>query len=104
MLEELAKNKVVEELCKNIGVNSNYIDDLVQEVYLIMLEYDQEKLKEIYEKGDIKFWLTRVITNQYCSNTSPFYKKFRKYYDFVDDNNLEIGMELEDGGITEGYE
>lgn len=104
MLEELAKSKVVEELCRNIGVSSNYIDDLTQEVYLIMLEYDQEKLKEIYERGDIKYWLTRVITNQYCSNTSPFYKKYRKYYDFVDDNNLEIGMELEDGGIAEDVE
>lgn len=97
MLEQLAKDKVVENLCKNIGVSSNYIDDLVQEVYLIMLEYDQEKLKQIYEKGEINYWLTRIIMNQYCSNTSPFYKKYRKYYDFIDDNNLELGTDIDDG-------
>lgn len=97
MLEQLAKDKVVENLCRNIGVSSNYIDDLVQEVYLIMLEYDQEKLKQIYEKGEINYWLTRIIMNQYCSNTSPFYKKYRKYYDFIDDNNLELGTDIDDG-------
>lgn len=97
MLEQLAKDKVVENLCKNIGVSSNYIDDLVQEVYLIMLEYDREKLKQIYEKGEINYWLTRIIMNQYCSNTSPFYKKYRKYYDFIDDNNLELGTDIDDG-------
>lgn len=97
MLEQLAKDKVVENLCRNIGVCSNYIDDLVQEVYLIMLEYDQEKLKQIYEKGEINYWLTRIIMNQYCSNTSPFYKKYRKYYDFIDDNNLELGTDIDDG-------
>lgn len=97
MLEQLAKDKVVENLCRNIGVSSNYIDDLVQEVYLILLEYDQDKLKQIYEKGEINYWLTRIIMNQYCSNTSPFYKKYRKYYDFIDDNNLELGTDIDDG-------
>lgn len=97
MLEQLAKDKVVENLCRNIGVCSNYIDDLVQEVYLILLEYDQDKLKQIYEKGEINYWLTRIIMNQYCSNTSPFYKKYRKYYDFIDDNNLELGTDIDDG-------
>lgn len=92
MLEKIANERIVENICKNIGVSSKYYDDLVQEIYLILLEYDQAKLQTIYENNQLNFWLTRIIKNQYCSTTSPFYKKYRKYYELIDGNSDGYAM------------
>lgn len=103
MLNKIANERIVETICKNIGVSPKYMDDLVQEIYVILLEYDQDKLQEIYDKGQLNFWLTRIIKNQYCSTTSPFYKKYRKYYELIDGNSDGYGMydNVEDDRDTE---
>lgn len=101
MLNKIANEKLVEEICKNLGVSPKYMDDLVQEIYLILLEYNQEKLQSIYDKGQFNFFLTRIIKNQYFSKTSPFFKKYRKYYDMVDDNNNVVMYDVEDDRCTD---
>lgn len=100
MLNKIANERLVEEMCKNLGVSPKYMDDLVQEIYLILLEYNQEKLQSIYDKGQLNFFLTRIIKNQYFSNTSPFFKKYRKYYDMIDDNNV-VMYDVEDDRCTD---
>lgn len=100
MLNKIANERLVEEICKNLGVSPKYMDDLTQEIYLILLEYNQEKLQSIYDKGQFNFFLTRIIKNQYFSNTSPFFKKYRKYYDMVDDNNI-VMYDVEDDRCTD---
>ena len=101
MLNRIANERLVEDISKNIGVSPKYFDDFVQEIYLILLEYDHEKLEAIYEKGDINFFLTRIIKNQWCSTTSPFYRKYRKYYEYADENkNNYINMD-DDGECGE---
>lgn len=101
MLNRIANERLVEDISKNIGVSPKYFDDFVQEIYLILLEYDQEKFEAIYEKGDINFFLTRIIKNQWCSTTSPFYRKYRKYYEYADENkNNYINMD-DDGECGE---
>jgi RNA polymerase sigma factor (sigma-70 family) len=60
--------------------------DLTQEVYIIMLEYNQEKLKTIYDNGHLKFWVARVMLNQYLRSSSPFKKKHHTY--LKDENAL----------------
>lgn len=101
MLNKIANERLVEEICKNLGVSPKYMDDLVQEIYLIILEYNQEKLQSIYDKGQFNFFLTRIIKNQYFSKTSPFFKKYRKYYDMVDDNNNVVMYDVEDDRCTD---
>lgn len=101
MLNKIANERLVEEICKNLGVSPKYMDDLVQEIYLILLEYNQEKLQSIYDKGQFNFFLTRIIKNQYFSKTSPFFKKYRKYYDMVDDNNNVVMYDIEDDRCTD---
>lgn len=97
MINQIINEGIVEQICKNIGVSSKYVDDLIQEIYMILLEYDRQKIIEMYERGQLNFFITRIIKNQWCSNTSPFYKKYRKYYEYADDNyNNYIGVEMDD--------
>lgn len=66
-------------ICDNIGVDAKYKDDLIQEVILIILEYDKEKIEQLYASNQMSFFLVRIIKSQYNSITSPFYKQYRKF-------------------------
>ena len=82
IIEDLARNRVVEETVKNIAHShqlTSELQDLAQSVYVILLEYDEAKLVDLYESKALGFFLTRIISNQYNSNTSPFYKQIRKF-------------------------
>jgi len=72
---------IIGEICRNICKDKDLVDDLIQEVTLIWLQQDEDKKEGI--RGYFKFWITRVVTNQWKSNTSPFWTKYRKGF-FVD--------------------
>lgn len=89
IIEELARQGLVEEMVKNISGRSSLsadLQDIVQEVYLILLEYDDEKIADLWENGEMRFFLARIISNQLNSVTSPFYTKYRKFRRMVDES------------------
>lgn len=86
IITEIYQSKMLVEICRNMGIRANDIDDLTQEVYLILAEYDTDKIVEMWEKSQLKFWLVRIITNQYFSKNSPYYKNYKKYYQLIDGN------------------
>lgn len=80
IIETLAKERRVEALVENIAHHSLTADlkDLCQMVYLILLEYDEAKLQDLWENEQMNFFLARIIINQYRSSNSPFHAIFRK--------------------------
>lgn len=88
IIDELERDNVIRDICTNMRVLQNDIDDLVQEVYVILLEYNRDKIIELYKKKQLKFFIIGILQRQYHSNTSPFYKKYKKYYTLVDGNNV----------------
>lgn len=93
IIEELYREKVIRNIITNMNVFEGDIDDLEQEVYAILLEYDVDKIIEMYNKKQLKFFIVGIITRQYFSKTSPFYKKYKKYYSLVDSNVDETSVE-----------
>ena len=81
IIETLAKERRVEALVENIAHHSLTADlkDLCQMVYLVLLEYDETKLLDLWENDQINFFLARIIINQYRSSNSPFHTIFRKF-------------------------
>ena len=79
IIAELAKNKTIEGMIENLGVKALYKDDLLQETYIILLEYDENKIQEMYENGELKYFISKLLTNQINSKTSRFYYKYKKY-------------------------
>jgi len=93
VITKTSQDKELKQICRKIG--GNLADDLFQELMLILLEYDKEKLLSIYNKGYYKWFLVKTLTNQFNSNSSPFAKKYRpKEIDFVltseYDHNIDI--------------
>lgn len=81
MISKLAQERRVETMVENIAKQPLDTDlkDLSQMVYLILLEYDEDKLLDLWYNGQINFFIARIILNQYRSSNSPFHKLFRKY-------------------------
>ena len=81
IIETLAKERRVEAMVENIAHQTLTADlkDLCQMVYLILLEYDESKLQDLWDNEQINFFLARIIINQYRSSNSPFHTIFRKY-------------------------
>ena len=88
IVNEIAKGKVVEQMVCNIAHQSLTADlkDLVQMVYLILLEYDEQKLQDLWEHKQMRFFLARIIVTQYRSSLSPFHITYRKFRCNVDEN------------------
>lgn len=79
-IEQIGNDKLVETIARNMRVESEYFDDLCQEVYFILITgYTEEKLQEAIDKKQINFIITSIMKNQWYSKTSPFYRKYKKY-------------------------
>lgn len=78
----LAREKVVEQLVCNIAHSSRLspaLKDLCQIVYLTLCEYDEDKIVDLWEAGQIRFFLVRVITTQLRSPRSPYHAQVRRF-------------------------
>ena len=90
IVNKLAEKRIIEDIAKNIQVSSDYYDDFVQDIYMTLLEYDNQKLNDIYEKNQIKFFIARICINNWNSKTSPFFCKYKRPLSHIDGNqNLD---------------
>lgn len=79
-IDVIIDRRWVEDMSTNINVDYDLRDDFIQEVYLILLQYDKNKLEEMLWKGEnnLKYFVNKIITNQYNSVNSPFYYTYKK--------------------------
>lgn len=71
-------------------------DDLQQDIYIALIEYDNEKLNDAVSNNHLNALITQMIINSIWSKTSPFYRKYKKFVLKSDDIYKQI--EEENGG------
>ena len=106
IVEAIAKDRMVETMVTNIAHKpmSADLQDLSQMVYLILLEYDEQKIQDLWINNQMHFFIARIIINQYNSVNSPFYTIFRKFRLMVDGSiQFAAGnnMDIKEGDILE---
>jgi len=72
----------LKQMSRNITKNK-YPDheELLQDTIIYVGEYKfQDKLETMISKKQIKFFITRIMLNQYHSSSSYFHKTYRRYY------------------------
>ena len=79
VVERIAKEGWVEECIKTVsgGVWRSEYSDLVQDVLIELL--NQTKVVDLYKKGQLKFYIMRVVRNNIQSATSRFYYRYRRF-------------------------
>jgi DNA-directed RNA polymerase specialized sigma24 family protein len=66
----------VKEMCERNGQLDG--GDLYQDLFLIVADYPPSKILNIFNAGQMQYWLSGVIINQTHSSTSPFFKNYKK--------------------------
>lgn len=75
----IAKERLVEEIVSNIAkTNSDILNDLSQNIYIDLLLKDEEKIVNLYETNQLRFFIVKMAKNNLFSKNSPFYKTFKK--------------------------
>lgn len=79
VVEYIARSKLIQECIKVVtgGVWRSEYDDLAQDILMELL--NQEKIVGLYQRGQLKFYIMRVVRNNLQSATSRFYYKYRRF-------------------------
>jgi hypothetical protein len=99
IIDLLATRKKVEAMVENIAHHELTADlkDLCQIVYLVLLEYDESKLQDLWANDEMDFFLARVIVNQYRSSNSPFHYQIRRMRERS--VSIGVGADINDAAI-----
>ena len=88
IVNELANNNTIEKIVYKILPNSKNSfdapDDLVQDIYLLLLQKEDSLIEGLYTRGELVYYLLRIVRNQLLSANSPYfclYIKFRNKSD-----------------------
>lgn len=82
IIEALAREHRVEQICCAIAHERALtadMKDLAQTIYLVLLEYDEDKIVDLWESDRLGFFIARVIINQYRTRHSPFHDSIRRF-------------------------
>ena len=82
IVDELSRSNTVEKIIyKLLPASKNRFDcpdDLVQDIYVLLLEKDDTLIIDLYNKGELGFYLLKIARNQLLSKNSPYYTKYIK--------------------------
>ena len=88
IIDELSKNATVEKIVNKLVSSSknrfDFPDDLIQDIYVLLLEKDEDLIVNLYNKGELGFYLLKVVRNQLLSKNSPYYTKYIKFRAYSD--------------------
>lgn len=71
---------MVEQIVSNIAKSAdNLLQDLQQDIYIDLLTKDDDKIVNLYNSGQLKFFITRMVVNNIHSKNSPFWCKYKRY-------------------------
>lgn len=100
VIEELSKEGIVEKIVyKLLSSSKNRFDapdDLIQDIYLLLLEKEDELVISLYNKGEIGYYLLRIARNQLLSKNSPYYTKYIKFRAYSDEITQATNIPIED--------
>ena len=100
VVEKLYKDGTVDRIIyKLLSSSKNPFDcpeDLIQDVYLLLLQKDDDLIVNLYNKDEIGFYLLKIARNQLLSKNSPYYTKYIKFRAQSDDISEAAHITTED--------
>lgn len=89
IVDELSRSNTVEKIIyKLLPTSKNQFDcpdDLIQDIYVLLLEKDDKLIIDLYNKGELGYYLLKIAKNQLLSANSPYFYKYIKFRANSDD-------------------
>lgn len=81
IVEQLARQRRVENFVQLYARSEDPADreDLAQIVYLALLRMDEDKLRDLWDHGEIDFYLRRVIRTQLYGKRTDYDRDVRSF-------------------------
>lgn len=89
LYDAIITSKIVEKMVHKVERNSSYVDDVINDIYIVILEMDPDTLIELYNKNEINYYISRIVTNQVSKN-GQLNKKYKKW----ENKRLSINEEI----------
>ena len=100
VVDIIAKEHLVERIVnKLLSSSKNPFDcpeDLIQDVYLLLLQKDDKLIIDLYNKGELGYYLLKIAKNQLLSANSPYFYKYIKFRVQSDDISEAAHIPIED--------
>ena len=82
IVEQIAKNHIVEDIINKVGANCKEnptdLQDLIQDTYIDLLTKPYEKIAPLRDLKVARFYIARLVVNSICSKTSRYYYIYKK--------------------------
>lgn len=89
VVDIIAKEHLVERIVtKLLSSSKNPFDcpeDLIQEIYLLLLQKDDDLIVNLYNKEELAYYLLKIARNQLLSVNSKYYYTYIKFRANSDD-------------------
>ena len=96
VLDIIAREHLVERVVnKLLSSSKNPFDcpeDLIQDIYLLLLQKDDDLIINLYNKGEIGYYILKVVRNQLLSVNSKYYYTYIKFR--ANSDELEKGAHI----------
>ena len=100
VIDIIAKEHLVERIVnKLLSSSKNPFDcpeDLIQDIYLLLLQKDDDLIVNLYNKDEIGFYLLKIAKNQLLSANSPYFYKYIRFQSNSDDITQATNIPTED--------
>lgn len=80
IINNIAKDRMVETIVANVAKDTTDEDltDLCQDIYLALMEKDEETIEDLYAKKQLNYYITRMVINNIDSSTSRYFYNYKK--------------------------
>jgi hypothetical protein len=97
----LGRNEILIEFWQSEEVNKAFSkmhpielqDDLKSEVFLILAELPEQKLIDLYNKKQLRFYVVRIMLNLVQNSNNQFYKRYRNFVEYTAQEIVESHQE-----------
>ena len=100
VVDNISREHLVEKIVfKLLPASKNPFDcpeDLIQDLYLILLNSDENLIVTLYNKGELGFYLLKIARNQLLSVNSKYYYTYIKLGAKSDDISEAAHITIED--------
>ena len=97
----MGRNEILIEFWQSEEVNKAFSkmhpvelqDDLKSEVFLILAELPEQKLIDLYNKKQLRFYVVRIMLNLVQNSNNQFYKRYRNFVEYTAQEIVESYQE-----------
>lgn len=104
IISEISRDPKYLSICRKVSNNHPQHKDLFQETMIILLEYDQGKIKRMHKAQELGFFVVGLFIKGFQMTNSSFNKKYRHIHQEINGNSTLLKQESYDIDADKKFE